>query len=101
VSHPDTHGREPRTATNEDARTGSTIDEKRADEQQRQALLRRVGDGELDAWAELWGRVAPAVHGFMMNRSFALRMQGPAQRVQERIGDVSAVAHESIEGRSS
>ncbi|MGH2636371.1 MAG: ABC transporter ATP-binding protein [Actinomycetota bacterium] len=34
----------------------------------------------------------------LMNRSFALRMQGPAQRVQERIGDVSAVAHESIDG---
>jgi len=34
----------------------------------------------------------------LMNRSFALRMQGPALRVQERLGDVSAVAHESIDG---
>jgi ATP-binding cassette subfamily B protein len=34
----------------------------------------------------------------IMNRSFARRMQGPAQRAQERIGDVSAVAHESIDG---
>jgi ABC-type multidrug transport system fused ATPase/permease subunit len=34
----------------------------------------------------------------LMNRSFALRMQGPAERVQERLGDVSAVAHESIDG---
>jgi ATP-binding cassette subfamily B protein len=34
----------------------------------------------------------------VMNRSFARRMQGPAQRAQERIGDVSAVAHESIDG---
>ena len=34
----------------------------------------------------------------LMNRSFALQMQGPARRVQERIGDVSAVAHESIDG---
>jgi ABC-type multidrug transport system fused ATPase/permease subunit len=33
-----------------------------------------------------------------MNRSFALQMQDPARRVQERIGDVSAVAHESIDG---
>jgi ATP-binding cassette subfamily B protein len=34
----------------------------------------------------------------LMNRSFALRMQGPAQRAQQRIGEVSAVAHESIDG---
>ena len=34
----------------------------------------------------------------LMNRSFARRMQGPARRAQERIGDVSAVAHESIDG---
>jgi ATP-binding cassette subfamily B protein len=34
----------------------------------------------------------------LMNRSFALRMQAPARRVQERIGKVSAVAHESIDG---
>jgi ATP-binding cassette subfamily B protein len=34
----------------------------------------------------------------LMNRSFARRMQGPAQRAQERIGDVSAVAHESVDG---
>ena len=34
----------------------------------------------------------------LMNRSFALQMQAPARRVQERIGDVSAVAHESIDG---
>jgi ABC-type multidrug transport system fused ATPase/permease subunit len=34
----------------------------------------------------------------LLNRSFARRMQGPARRAQERIGDVSAVAHESIDG---
>jgi ABC-type multidrug transport system fused ATPase/permease subunit len=34
----------------------------------------------------------------LMNRAFAKRMQGPAQRAQERIGDVSAVAHESVDG---
>jgi ABC-type multidrug transport system fused ATPase/permease subunit len=34
----------------------------------------------------------------VMNRNFAKRMQGPAQRAQERIGEVSAVAHESIDG---
>jgi len=34
----------------------------------------------------------------LMNRSFAKRMEGPARRAQERIGDVSAVAHESIDG---
>lgn len=40
--------------------------------------------------------VIPAL-GYM-NRSFAVRMQGPARRAQERIGEVSAVAHESIDG---
>ncbi len=34
----------------------------------------------------------------LMNRSFARRMQGPAQRAQESIGEVSTVAHESIDG---
>jgi len=34
----------------------------------------------------------------LMNRSFARRMQEPAQRAQERIGDVSTVAHESVDG---
>jgi ATP-binding cassette, subfamily B, bacterial len=34
----------------------------------------------------------------VMNRNFAKRMQGPAARAQERIGEVSAVAHESIDG---
>ena len=34
----------------------------------------------------------------MMNKSFARRMEVPARRAQERIGEVSAVAHESIDG---
>jgi ATP-binding cassette subfamily B protein len=34
----------------------------------------------------------------LLNRSFAKRMQVPAQRAQERIGDLSAVAHESVDG---
>ena len=34
----------------------------------------------------------------LMNQSFARRMEGPARRAQERIGEVSAVAHESIDG---
>jgi ATP-binding cassette, subfamily B, bacterial len=34
----------------------------------------------------------------LMNHSFARRMEGPARRAQEKIGDVSAVAHESIDG---
>jgi ATP-binding cassette subfamily B protein len=34
----------------------------------------------------------------LMNRSFARRMEGPARRAQERIGEVSSVAHESIDG---
>ncbi len=40
--------------------------------------------------------VVPAMA--LLNRSFARRMQGPARRAQERIGEVSAVAHESIDG---
>jgi ABC-type multidrug transport system fused ATPase/permease subunit len=34
----------------------------------------------------------------LMNRTFARRMEGPARRAQEKIGEVSAVAHESIDG---
>jgi ATP-binding cassette subfamily B protein len=34
----------------------------------------------------------------VMNRSFARRMQGPAKRAQEHIGQVSVVAHESVDG---
>jgi ATP-binding cassette subfamily B protein len=34
----------------------------------------------------------------LMNRTFARRMEAPARRAQERIGVLSAVAHESIDG---
>jgi ATP-binding cassette, subfamily B, bacterial len=34
----------------------------------------------------------------ILNRYYMARVEGPAQRAQERIGDVSAVAHESIDG---
>lgn len=34
----------------------------------------------------------------LMNRSFAKRVEAPTQRAQERIGEVSAIAHESIDG---
>jgi ATP-binding cassette, subfamily B, bacterial len=34
----------------------------------------------------------------LLNRYYTRRVEGPAQRVQERMGDVSAVAHESIDG---
>jgi ABC-type multidrug transport system fused ATPase/permease subunit len=34
----------------------------------------------------------------LLNRSFAKRVEGPTRRAQERIGEVSAVAHESIDG---
>jgi ATP-binding cassette, subfamily B, bacterial len=34
----------------------------------------------------------------VLNRSFARRMEEPATRTQRRIGEVSAVAHESIDG---
>ena len=33
-----------------------------------------------------------------LNRSFARRMEGPATRAQQKIGEVSSVAHESIDG---
>ena len=50
-----------------------------------------------DPFLALIGLLTIPALGFM-NRSFALRMQAPARRVQERLGDVSAVAHESIDG---
>lgn len=34
----------------------------------------------------------------VLNRSFARRMEGPATRAQQKIGEVSSVAHESIDG---
>jgi ABC-type multidrug transport system fused ATPase/permease subunit len=34
----------------------------------------------------------------LMNRSFAKRVEAPTERAQERIGEVSAIAHESIDG---
>jgi ABC-type multidrug transport system fused ATPase/permease subunit len=50
-----------------------------------------------DPWLALIGLVLfPALA--LMNRSFAKRMEGPARRAQEAIGEVSAVAHESIDG---
>jgi ATP-binding cassette subfamily B protein len=34
----------------------------------------------------------------LLNRSFARRMEGPATKTQQRIAEVSSVAHESIDG---
>jgi len=50
-----------------------------------------------DPWLALIGLILfPSLA--LMNRSFAKRMEGPAQRAQEDIGQVSSVAHESIDG---
>jgi ATP-binding cassette subfamily B protein len=50
-----------------------------------------------DVWLALIGLVMfPALA--LMNRSFARRMEGPARSAQEAIGEVSSVAHESIDG---
>jgi ATP-binding cassette, subfamily B, bacterial len=50
-----------------------------------------------DIWLAMIGAILfPALA--LMNRSFAKRMQGPAHRAQQKIGEVSAVAHESIDG---
>ncbi len=50
-----------------------------------------------DPWLALVGALLfPSLA--LMNRSFAKRVEGPMQRAQERIGEVSAVAHESIDG---
>ena len=50
-----------------------------------------------DVWLALIGLVMfPTLA--LMNRSFARRMEEPARSAQEAIGEVSAVAHESIDG---
>jgi ABC-type multidrug transport system fused ATPase/permease subunit len=50
-----------------------------------------------DPWLALIGLLLfPSLA--MLNQVFAKRMEGPAQRAQEDIGEVSAVAHESIDG---
>lgn len=50
-----------------------------------------------DPWLALVGFIVfPSLA--VMNRVFARRMEEPAQLAQERIGEVSAVAHESIDG---
>jgi ATP-binding cassette, subfamily B, bacterial len=50
-----------------------------------------------DVWLALIGLIMfPALA--VMNRSFARRMEGPARSAQEAIGEVSSVAHESIDG---
>jgi ABC-type multidrug transport system fused ATPase/permease subunit len=50
-----------------------------------------------DPWLALIGLVLfPALA--LMNASFAKRMEEPARMAQEDIGEVSAVAHESIDG---
>jgi len=50
-----------------------------------------------DPWLALVGGLLfPSLA--VMNRSFAKKVEGPTERAQERIGEVSAVAHESIDG---
>jgi ATP-binding cassette, subfamily B, bacterial len=57
-----------------------------------------IGDLLLaDPWLALVGLILfPTL--MLMNRTFAKRMEGPARRAQEKIGEVSSVAHESIDG---
>jgi ATP-binding cassette subfamily B protein len=50
-----------------------------------------------DPWLALVGAILFPMLAFM-NQVFAKRMEGPAKRAQEKIGEVSAVAHESIDG---
>ncbi len=50
-----------------------------------------------DIWLALIGLILFPMLA-LMNHSFAKRMEGPAQRAQQKIGEVSAVAHESIDG---
>lgn len=60
-------------------------------------LLALVDLFRTDVWLALIGvMLFPTLA--VMNRSFAKRMEGPARRAQEKIGDVSSVAHESIDG---
>ena len=49
--------------------------------------------GASPSWASSCSRRSPC-----MNRIFARRMEEPTRLAQERIGEVSAVAHESIDG---
>jgi ATP-binding cassette subfamily B protein len=52
---------------------------------------------QADLWLALVGLVLfPSLA--LMNHAFATRMQEPARKAQEWIGEVSAVAHESIDG---
>ncbi len=60
-------------------------------------LLALVTLVRTDVWLALIGLVMFPVLA-LMNRSFARRMEGPARSAQEAIGEVSAVAHESIDG---
>lgn len=50
-----------------------------------------------DPWLALVGAIVFPLLA-LMNQVFAKRMEGPARRAQEKIGEVSAVAHESIDG---
>ena len=60
-------------------------------------MLALVSLFRTDVWLALIGLVMfPALA--LMNRSFARRMEGPARSAQEAIGEVSSVAHESIDG---
>ena len=50
-----------------------------------------------DPWLALVGAIVFPLLA-LMNQVFAKRMEGLARRAQEKIGEVSAVAHESIDG---
>ncbi len=52
---------------------------------------------QADVWLALIGLILFPMLA-LMNHGFAKRMEGPAQRAQQKIGEVSAVAHESIDG---
>ena len=60
-------------------------------------ILAMISLFRTDPWLALIGLLLfPTLA--LLNRSFARRMQEPARRAQEDIGEVSSVAHESIDG---
>jgi ABC-type multidrug transport system fused ATPase/permease subunit len=60
-------------------------------------VLALVSMFRTDVWLAVIGLVMFPVLA-LMNRTFARRMEAPAREAQEAIGEVSSVAHESIDG---
>jgi DNA-directed RNA polymerase specialized sigma24 family protein len=68
MSHPFTHGRQERLHSKRrtaSSREGEVETGEGAKDEEHVQLVKRIAEGDVAAWADLWGRLGPVVHRYL------------------------------------